>query len=103
MMVNGNNYVKNILSFFVIYAFYRIIKEKRLRQNPLLSSFLITYLGILALSHFAHSERFHLPSLPISIIFAAYGISIFVNKHKKYYSVWLAFIFLPSWVGVGLN
>lgn len=93
MMVNGNNYVKNILSFFVIYAFYRIIKEKRLRQNPLLSSFLITYLGILALSHFAHSERFHLPSLPISIIFASYGISIFVNKHKKYYSVWLVFIF----------
>lgn len=94
MMVNGNNYVKNILSFFVIYAFYRIIKEKRLRQNPLLSSFLVTYLAILALSHFAHSERFHLPALPISIIFAAYGISIFVNKHKKYYSVWLAFIFL---------
>lgn len=94
MMVNGNNYVKNILSFFIIYAFYRIIKEKRLRQNPLLSSFLVTYLAILALSHFAHSERFHLPTLPISIIFAAYGISIFVNKHKKYYSVWLAFIFL---------
>lgn len=94
MMVNGNNYVKNILSFFVIYAFYRIIKEKRLRQNPLLSSFLITYLGILALSHFAQSERFHLPALPISIIFASYGISIFVNKHKKYYSVWLVFIFL---------
>lgn len=94
MMVNGNNYVKNILSFFVIYAFYRIIKEKRLRQNPLLSSFLITYLGILALSHFAQSERFHLPALPISIIFAAYGISIFVNKHKKYYNLWLFFIFI---------
>lgn len=93
MMVNGNNYVKNILSFFVIYAFYRIIKEKRLRQNPLLSSFLITYLGILALSHFAQSERFHLPALPISIIFTSYGISIFLNKHKKYYSVWLVFIF----------
>jgi len=94
MMVNGNNYVKNILSFFVILAFVFILKQKRWRKNPLLISFVLTYLVILVLSSFAHSERFHLPILPIYIIFAAYGISQLTNTHKRYFNYWLILIFV---------
>jgi len=92
MMVNGNNYVKNILSFFVILAFYLIIKRKLWRKHTLLIAYILTYLGILALSNFAQSERFHLPALPISIIFAAYGISEMTNQHKKLFDYWTVFI-----------
>ena len=92
MMVNGNNYVKNILSFFVILAFYLIIKRKLWRKHTLLIAYILTYLGILALSHFAQSERFHLPALPIALIFAAYGISEMTNQHKKLFNYWTLFI-----------
>ncbi len=94
MMVNGNNYVKNILSFFVILAFYLIIKRKLWRKHTLLLAYILTYLGILALSNFAQSERFHLPALPIYIIFAAYGISQLTNAHKRYFNYWLILIFV---------
>ena len=92
MMVNGNNYVKNILSFFVILAFYLILKRKLWRKHTLLIAYILTYLGILALSHFAQSERFHLPALPIALIFAAYGISEMTNQHKKLFDYWTLFI-----------
>ena len=91
-MVNGNNYVKNILSFFVILAFYLIIKRKLWRKHTLLIAYILTYLGILALSHFAQSERFHLPALPIALIFAAYGISEMTNQYKKLFDYWTVFI-----------
>lgn len=94
MMVNGNNYVKNILSFFVILAFYLILKRKLWRKHTLLLAYILTYLGILALSNFAQSERFHLPALPIALIFAAYGISEMTNQHKKLFNYWTLFILI---------
>lgn len=94
MMVNGNNYVKNILSFFVILAFYLIIKRKLWRKHTLLIAYILTYLGILAFSSFAQSERFHLPALPIALIFAAYGISEMTNQHKKLFNYWTLFILI---------
>lgn len=94
MMVNGNNYIKNILSFFVILSFVLILKQKRWRHNLLLISFLVTYLVILAFSEFAQSERFHMPVLPVYIIFVAYGISQVTNAHKRYYTYWLVFMLI---------
>ncbi|MDD3480045.1 MAG: glycosyltransferase family 39 protein [Paludibacteraceae bacterium] len=94
MMVNGNNYVKNILSFFVILAFYLIIKRKLWRKHTLLITYILTYLGILAFSSFAQSERFHLPVLPIALIFAAYGISEVTKQHKKLFDYWTLFMLI---------
>lgn len=94
MMVNGNNYVKNILSFFVILSLYLILKRKLWRRHTLLIAYILTYLGILALSQFAHSERFHLPALPVALIFAAYGISEMTNQHKKLFNYWILFILI---------
>jgi len=93
-LINGGNYVKNIMAFFVIFAFYWILKNKKWREYLLLESFLLGYLIVLAMSTFAESERFHLPAVPFLMIFAAFGISKITNKEKKYFKWYLVFIFL---------
>ena len=101
-IINGGNYVKNILAFFTIFALYWIIKNKKWRDYMLLGSFTIGYLIIIALSPFAQSERFHQPVLPFELLFAAFGISIMTNRDKKYFRWWMIFIFIAilgwSWI-----
>jgi hypothetical protein len=92
-MMNGANYVKNILAFFLIFAIYLIIKENKWRDFLLIGTFMIGYLIIIALSAFAQSERFHQPALPFILVFAAYGVNRFTNEYKKYFTWWSAMIF----------
>ena len=63
-------------------------------------AFICGYLVVIAMSSFAHSERFHLPALPFALILAAYGISEFKNKDKLYFNLWLVLIFVAM---VGWN
>jgi hypothetical protein len=93
-LFHGGNYVKNIMAFFAMFALLMIVIDKKWRDHLLLGSFMLGYLLVVALSAFAHSERFHLPALPVLLIFAAYGIGRQENKHKKYFTWWLAFIFV---------
>jgi hypothetical protein len=93
-LINGGNYVKNILAFFTMLALFLLIKEGKWRDHLLIGSFTIGYLVVIALSAFAQSERFHQPALPFILVFAAYGISRADNKTKRYYTIWLAFIFV---------
>ena len=96
-MVNGNNFVKNIISFFTIYALFMILfKYKTWRKYTLILSFMIAYLGILAMSEFAQSERFHLPVLPVELIFAALGVSLATAKTKKYFNIWCIFMVIVT-------
>lgn len=94
MMFHGGYYVKNVLAFFVMYAFLIIIIQKKWRENLLISSFLLGYLLIIAFSAFAQSERFHQPVLPVFLIFVAYGITQIEEKHKKYFNYYLIFLFV---------
>ena len=93
-LINGGNYVKNILAFFVIFALYWIIKEGKWREYITLGSFTIGYLLVIAMSSFAQSERFHQPALPFLMVFAAFGISKITNKEKKYFQWYTIFIFI---------
>lgn len=94
-LMNGANYTKNILAFFVIYVLFHLIKTGKWRDYLLIASFTMGYLIVIAFSAFAQSERFHLPALPFVLIFAAYGISIFDwKKHGKYFDWWMLFIFV---------
>lgn len=93
-LINGGNYVKNILAFFTMFALFLLIKEGKWRDHLLIGSFTIGYLVVIALSAFAQSERFHQPALPFILVFAAYGISRAENKTKRHYTIWLAFIFV---------
>ncbi len=93
-LINGGNYIKNILSFFVYLAIILIIRKKKWRDFILIEVFFISYLGIVALSSFAHSERFHQPALPLYIMFVAYGIANATNKTKRYFGRYAILVFL---------
>jgi 4-amino-4-deoxy-L-arabinose transferase-like glycosyltransferase len=93
-LINGGNYVKNVMAFFVIFTIFTVIRQGKWREYLLLGSFTIGYSLVLAMSAFAHSERFHQPTLPFELILAAVGISLMTNKTKKYYNWWMIFLFV---------
>jgi hypothetical protein len=93
-MINGGNYVKNILSFFVLFGLYWMIKNKRWREHVMIGSFTIGYLLVIAMSAFAQSERFHQPALPFLMIMAAFGISQVTNSQKRYFTWYLVLLFV---------
>lgn len=88
---NGGYYLKNILSFFCIFALFTLLPKKRWRSNVMIIAFLLGYLMALGLSSFAQSGRFHHPAIPVEMIFAAYGISqIKTVKQAKWFDYFLA-------------
>lgn len=95
-MIHGGNYVKNITSAFTIFALFSLIFSGNWRKYILILSLCCGYLIVIALSAFAHSERFHLPALPFALILAAYGISNLQTKHKKWFNYWAMFIFVAN-------
>ncbi len=95
-MIHGGNYVKNITSAFTIFALFSLLFSGEWRKHVLIIAVCCGYLVVMTLSEFAHSERFHLPALPFSLIFAALGISCLQNKQKKWYNYWLILIFVAN-------
>lgn len=97
--INGGNFVKNVLAFFMLLAVYDVIKKRKWRDYLLIGSFVVGYLGVLAMSSFAQSERFHQPVLPFELIIAAYGFSVMTNKLKKWFGNWmiLLVVIMVAW------
>jgi hypothetical protein len=89
MMMNGANFVKNVLSGFVIFALFSMLFSGEWRKRVLPIALTCGYLVVLVFSNFAQSERFHFPILAFELMFAAYGISLMKNKHKRWYGIWL--------------
>lgn len=97
-MIHGGNFVKNILSFFTIVSLFILLFSGDWRKYVLPLAILCGYLVVLVFSSFAQSERFHLPILPFTLMFAAYGISKMnaVWWIKKYYPYWCALMFVAA-------
>ena len=95
-MIHGGNYVKNITSALTIFALFSLLFSGAWRKHVLIIAIGCGYLIVIALSAFAHSERFHLPALPFALMLAAYGVSILSNKQKKWYNYWLILIFVAN-------
>jgi 4-amino-4-deoxy-L-arabinose transferase-like glycosyltransferase len=95
---NGGNFVKNVVSFFTIFALFALLLSGKWRDHLLPLSFLLGYLAVLALSSFAHSERFHQPAMPFEFMFAAYGLSIAVTKkrYKRWFVMWCILMFIAA-------
>ena len=89
-MIHGGNYVKNILSFFTIAALLLLLASGEWRKYVLPLAILCGYLVVLIFSNFAHSERFHIPILPLHLMMAAFGISKLRQFRflKKSYPYW---------------
>lgn len=93
MYQNGSYLVKNIMGFFVLLALFVMFFEyKTYRHHVLLLVFVVSYLAILAMSSFALSERFHLPALPILMIFAGFGITQVTAKQKALFVPYLVLV-----------
>lgn len=94
-MLHGGMVTKGIMSFFclvaVISLLFKVIPGKNnWRQHILIGGFLLAYLGILVFSAFAHADRFHMPALPLEILFVAYGLSLWrVKIFQRWYNWWL--------------
>ena len=97
-LLNGGNFVKNILSYFTIFAMVILLLTGRWREHLLSLSFLLGYLLVLTMSTFAQSERFHQPVMPFEFMFAAYGLSIAVtkSKYKRWFTYWCGLMFIAA-------
>ena len=97
-MIHGGNFVKNILSYFTIMVLVLLLFSGDWRKYVLPLAVMCGYLVVLVFSNFAQSERFHLPILPLSLMFAAYGISIMKRYPwiKQYFNYWCVLMFIAA-------
>ena len=95
-LLNGGNFVKNIMSFFVIFALGMLLLTGKWREHLLPLSFMLGYVVVLVMSSFAHSERFHQPIMMFEFMFAAYGLSIVKNskRYQRWFILWCIVMFI---------
>ena len=91
MQAHGGYFIKNVLSFFVIFVMFYLLKTKQWKHHLLPITFMCGYLAALVLSVFAQSGRFHLMIIPFEMMFAAYGISLLNKKGIKWFQYALIF------------
>ena len=97
-MIHGGNFVKNILSYFTIMALVILLFSGAWRKHVLSLAVLCGYLVVLVFSSFAQSERFHQPILPLTLMFAALGISLIKDNPwvKRFFDYWCVMMFLAA-------
>lgn len=105
-LLNGGNYIKNVLSFFTILVLFMLLFSGNWRNHLVPLSYMLGYLVVLALSTFAQSERFHQPAMPMELMFAAYGIQQALQgvpilpgignraKYRQWFTYWMYFMFV---------
>lgn len=76
VQLSGGNYIKNILSFFVIMVLLLLLLSGEWRKHVFILAYMCGYLVVLVFSGFAQSGRFHMPIWPMLMLFAAYGVQI---------------------------
>lgn len=89
MMLSGGSFIKNVLSFFAIFVMFSLLFSKEWRRHVFIIAYTCGYLCALIFSEFAHSGRFHMPVMPMLMLFAAYGISLVHQrpKWKSFYTI----------------
>lgn len=108
-MLNGGYFCKNITSFFTIMALLLLIKPYNWRKNwfdgewrrHLLPIAVFSgYLIVLVFSSFAQSERFHIPTIPLAMMFAAFGIANITPQWRSLYRIWVVLMIVANlaWV-----
>lgn len=87
--LSGGSYIKNIMSFFVLLVMFMMLISGEWRRHVFIIAYTCGYLASLALSEFAQSGRFHMPVIPMLMLFAAYGIQIAKTnaKLKRWFSI----------------
>lgn len=76
IQLSGGSYIKNILSFFVIIVMLMMLISGEWRRHVFILAYTVGYHMVLVMSEFAQSGSFHMPVMPMLMLFAAYGIQI---------------------------
>lgn len=105
MMMNGGNFIKNILSGFTILTLFILLLRGDWRKHVLPLAVTCGYLVVLVFSTFAHSERFHFPVLGLELMFAAYGVTQMTNQRKRWFVIWVIGICIANvlWAWIKLK
>ena len=87
--LSGGSYIKNILSFFVIIVMFMMLISGEWRRHVFILAYTVGYHMVLVMSEFAQSGRFHMPVIPMLMLFAAYGIQVAKTngKVKRWFSI----------------
>ena len=91
-LIHGGNWMRNVMSGFVILAMFMLLLNGDWRKYTLPLAMLLGYLLMLAFTQFAHSLRFHIPVMPFEMMFAAYAITNMRKKHRNWYLIWCMFM-----------
>ena len=91
-LIHGGNWMRNVMSGFVILAMFMLLLSGDWRKYTLPLAMLLGYLLMLAFTEFAHSLRFHIPVMPFEMMFAAYAITNMRKKYRMWYLVWCLFM-----------
>lgn len=91
---HAGNYVRNFMGFFAILALIEAIRRKKWRDLALPIAFVVSYLGVVAMSGFSNSERFLLPGMPLLIVLWCYGIATLRKQTFRYFNPWCAVVVL---------
>lgn len=87
-LIHGGNWMRNIMSGFVIFAIISLLLTGDWRKYTLPLAFTIGYLAVLVFSVFAQSLRFHIPVMPLEMMLAAYAITNMRKRHWNWYLMW---------------
>lgn len=90
-LIHGGNWMRNVMSGFVILAMIMLLMTGDWRKYTLPLAFTIGYLAVLVFSVFAQSLRFHIPVMPLEMMFAAYAIVNMRKKQWNWYMMWCIF------------
>lgn len=92
MQLSGANYIKNILSFFVVYVMIVLLLSGEWRKHVFILAYTLGYHLVLVMSNFAQSGRFHMPVFPMILLFAAFGIQVAKTntRIRKWFPIVLA-------------
>lgn len=94
MQMAGGNFIKNVISFFVIFVLFWLVINKEWRKHAFILFFMLGYLAVLVVSGYAQSGRFHMPIMPLEVLFAAYGITILPKNKRHWFNYALIFEFV---------
>lgn len=93
-LMNGTYFIKNYLAFFAMWSLVIAIRKKSLKQFSLIGTFTLAYILMIALSFAANSERYHLPAIPGFIILAAYTMTHWDKKDRRYFYIYNALLLI---------
>lgn len=89
--IHGGNWMRNVMSGLVILSMFMMLITGDWRKHTFILALYLGYQVVLIFSVFAHSLRFHIPVMPLEMIFAAYALSNLRKKHRNWYLLWCMF------------